>query len=167
MSLEVVLSLVVVGLLMILCEVFIPGGVVGSVGAVVLAIGIVGGFTINMTLGMGLLSGSLVLGVIGLWLWTKYFPRSSMGKRLILQTDAKLWHGYDDSKKFLVGKTGVTHTPLRPTGTAIIDGRRLDVVTQGEMIAPRLPVQVIEVEGNRVVVALITETSQKVDENSA
>ncbi|WP_238473393.1 NfeD family protein [Desulforamulus profundi] len=43
-------------------------------------------------------------------------------------------------------------TPLRPAGTALIDGKRVDVVTEGEFIMPGTPVLVVMVEGTRVIV---------------
>ena len=52
----------------------------------------------------------------------------------------------------LVGKSGKTLTPLRPTGAALINGHRVDIVTQGEFVAPETDVEVIFVEGSRVVV---------------
>ena len=53
----------------------------------------------------------------------------------------------------LVGHEGVAEAPLRPAGLARIDGRRVDVVTRGELIDPGERVRVLEVKGNRVVVA--------------
>lgn len=50
------------------------------------------------------------------------------------------------------GKNGRALTPLRPSGTAIIDDVRLDVVTDGEFIDVGDAVRVTEVTGNRVVV---------------
>ena len=52
----------------------------------------------------------------------------------------------------LVGKSGKTLTPLRPAGAALINGHRVDIVTQGEFVAPETDVEVIFVEGTRVVV---------------
>jgi membrane-bound serine protease (ClpP class) len=52
----------------------------------------------------------------------------------------------------LTGKTGRTVTPLRPSGSAEIDGERIDVVTEGEFIAQGEPVVVILDEGYRRVV---------------
>lgn len=51
-----------------------------------------------------------------------------------------------------VGATGQAITPLRPAGTAMLDGHRVDVVTEGEFIAPGEKVQAIVQEGARVVV---------------
>jgi len=160
MSLELIISLVVAGILLVLCEVFIPGGVIGILGGVLLAIGIIGGFVHEAhgpELGMWLLFGSLVGGLAGLWAWIKFFPRSPMGKRLILQRDAKTWHGYDEGQSDLLDCEGTAHTPLRPAGTAVIGGKRIDVVTRGEMIDRRSRIRVIEVSGNRVVVEKIEE----------
>ena len=44
---------------------------------------------------------------------------------------------------------------LRPTGIARIDGRRVDVVTRGEQLEPGTRVRVVEVSGNRLVVAAV------------
>ena len=54
--------------------------------------------------------------------------------------------------KTLVGKSGTAITPLRPAGVALIDGHRVDIVTRGEFVETETEVEVILVEGNRVVV---------------
>jgi len=152
MTVEMIITLVVVGVLLILVEVFVPGGIVGGLGLLFLVAGIVAGFFHSLLFGLGLLLGSLVLGLAAFWAWLRFFPRTNMGKRLILQRDAHTWQGYEQNAD-LVGKDGVTHSPLHPTGIAVIENRRLDVVTRGEMLPPGCPIQVIEVEGNRIVVA--------------
>jgi membrane-bound serine protease (ClpP class) len=61
----------------------------------------------------------------------------------------------------LLEKTGTALTPLRPAGTAVIDGKRVDVVTEGQMIERGTPVRVIAVEGMRVVVREFNSTQNK------
>jgi len=122
-------------------------------------IGIVSGFAVKgTTWGATALLLSAVTAVTGFCLWVKYFPKSRFGKKLILQNDAREWQGFVPQNQDLLGKEGKAHTPLRPAGIAIIDGRRIDVVTRGERLAPNTPVTVIEVEGNRVVVAAREDT---------
>jgi membrane-bound serine protease (ClpP class) len=58
----------------------------------------------------------------------------------------------DASLAGLLHKTGVTLSPLRPAGFARIDGRKVDVVTRGEMLDANCPVKVVDTSGNRVVV---------------
>jgi membrane-bound serine protease (ClpP class) len=57
----------------------------------------------------------------------------------------------------LTGKTGSCLSDLRPAGIAEIDGVRLDVMTAGEYIESGTRITVVEVSGNRVVVAEDTE----------
>jgi len=52
----------------------------------------------------------------------------------------------------LVGAEGVAQTTLRPSGMAEIDGKRLDVVAESDMIERGSAIQVIAVEGSRIIV---------------
>ena len=46
----------------------------------------------------------------------------------------------------------MTHTTLRPCGTAVIGGKRVDVISEGSLIDRGQKVKVVAVEGIRVVV---------------
>jgi len=61
------------------------------------------------------------------------------------------------SREALVGKRGKTLTPLRPAGSVLIDGERVDVVSDGGYIPADRQVEVIQVEGVRVVVRAVEE----------
>lgn len=52
----------------------------------------------------------------------------------------------------LTGTAGTALTDLRPAGTAHLDGRRIDVVTEGEYIRAGEPIEVVIDEGYRRVV---------------
>lgn len=52
----------------------------------------------------------------------------------------------------LVGKRGESFTDLRPSGTALIEGKRYDVVTDGEFIDKGKLIEVTQVTGLRIVV---------------
>ncbi|HCY88250.1 MAG TPA: serine protease [Desulfobacteraceae bacterium] len=56
-----------------------------------------------------------------------------------------------------LGKKGHSLTALRPSGTAMIDGRRLDVVTDGDFVEAKVPVEVTGVTGNQIIVSRIEE----------
>ena len=73
----------------------------------------------------------------------------------MLDHDAREWKSSDVAQQDLEGKEGVAQSTLRPAGTALIDGVRVDVITRGEMIAARTRIKVIAVEGNRVVVTTL------------
>jgi membrane-bound serine protease (ClpP class) len=75
-------------------------------------------------------------------------------KKSILNYSELKEHGYVGvtDKSSLVGQEGVTVTDLHPTGTVLIEGKRIDVVTQGSYIEKDVQVKVTQVTGNQVVV---------------
>jgi len=156
MSATTIIALVVAGFLLIFVEVFLPGGVLGALGGLLVLAGIIAGFAFHGPgWGAVLLASSGVLGLVGFWLWIRLIPKTPMGRRLMLDKDGHDWKGTDASHGLLNGKDGVAHTTLRPAGTALIEGARVDVVTRGELIEAGTPVRVVAVEGNRVVVTAI------------
>ena len=58
----------------------------------------------------------------------------------------------EDSYQQLLGKQGEALSMLRPAGTAMVDGRRLDVLTEGDYIASHSQIKVIRVEGSKIIV---------------
>jgi membrane-bound serine protease (ClpP class) len=52
----------------------------------------------------------------------------------------------------LLGQVGITTSLLRPSGIAHFDNRRIDVTSEWELIEPGTPVQIVEMEGSRIVV---------------
>ena len=74
---------------------------------------------------------------------------------LILKTSQNKVDGFQAAPQeleALAGQSGQSLSPLRPAGVALINGQRVDVVTNGEFIEPETEVEVVAVEGSRVVV---------------
>ena len=74
---------------------------------------------------------------------------------LILKTSQNKEDGFQAAPPelaALAGQSGQSVSPLRPAGVALIDGQRVDVITDGEFIEPETEVEVVAVEGSRVVV---------------
>lgn len=149
MSMWIVLTLVVVGAGLLFLETILPGLIAGIMGAGCLIAAVVLGYvSYGPKIGnLVLLAVSLGL-LIGTAIWIKYFPQSRIAKVFISQRVI----GDLLEKPELVGKSGVAQTNLRPSGTAMIDGRRVDVVSEGGLIERGTPVKVVAVEGMRVVV---------------
>jgi len=83
-----------------------------------------------------------------------YLPRSGVWKRIGLPLRQTALGGYvssDDYTPYL-GQFGIAVTLLRPSGTVEIDDVRLSVVTEGEFIPLGTRVQVVMVQGSRIVV---------------
>lgn len=51
-----------------------------------------------------------------------------------------------------VGKHGISKTDLRPAGFALIEGKKVDVITRGEYIQKNIPIVVYAVTGNQIIV---------------
>jgi len=56
----------------------------------------------------------------------------------------------------LLGATGVTTTPLLPSGKALFGDQMVDVIADGEVVERNQSVRVVEVRGNRVLVRQVT-----------
>ena len=151
----IIIGLFVAGLIAIVLEIFVPGGIVGTLGAAAVIASIVLGFSKSQTLGGVLLVAGVVLAPTCLIAAMNIAPKLPFSKKLFLQETLDVDKGYISTEKGLelrLGKEGVAVSDLRPAGIVDIDGQRTDVVTSGEMIDKGVRVKVVEVEGNRVVV---------------
>jgi membrane-bound serine protease (ClpP class) len=86
----------------------------------------------------------------------RLMPKIPLLSRLILTSDEKREKGFRSTSvelEKLTGKLGVALTMLRPVGKAQFGDVILDVVTEGELIEKGRQVEVIKVEGNRIVVS--------------
>lgn len=149
-SVGLVITLLVVGFAFLGAELFvIPGfGVAGVVGGASVIIGVVLSWSrFGAIWGMSLTLGSLAL--LGLGIFVLF--RTRAGKRLMLETSLADAHAVPDDSH-LVGQQGVAVTPLRPAGSAEIDGDRVDAETDGEFIEKGAPVRVVDMRLGRVVV---------------
>ena len=109
---------------------------------------------------------SLLLALLASFLLLRFMPRTPFGRRLILQSGLGAGHEYGsapDSDLRWLGKRGRTTSPLRPAGFADIEGARVDVVSEGELIEPGTSVEVTRVDGNRIVVRPITNINERED----
>ena len=150
-----VAALAVLGLAGILWELHVvPGhGVPGILGAICLLLAVLFAFGLPFFfVAIEVIATSIVLTVIGFSLTVRAVPQNAWMNRLALA--AAQGPEYVTSGDFtdLRGHSGIALSFLRPAGIASIDGRRVDVLTQGEFIAQGTPVRVTRVEGARVFV---------------
>lgn len=151
------LILAVVGLASILLEFFIPAfGLIGLIGTGSVIAGIVLAFRISTTLGSVFLISSLVLIPVLMMIFFRIFPKTFIGKKLILHRKLETEDGYTataDDYTVLENKTGFASTDLRPSGTVVIDDKKYSAVTSGEYIERSKNIIVIKTEGSRITVA--------------
>ncbi len=155
--------LVLAGVLLLAIEVFvIPGfGIAGVLGIAA----VVGGLVLAMT-GAGstsallmMVAGRLVLALLVALALSlvllRFITRLPGGRKLVLQTELTAGQGFSSAPPEdaqWLGRRGVAHSVLRPAGIAEIDGHRVDVVSDGELVEAGTPIVVMRVDGNRIVV---------------
>ncbi|MBI1947783.1 MAG: hypothetical protein HYS27_18990 [Deltaproteobacteria bacterium] len=161
--------LVVVGIVLILVEVFLlPGhGFMGVLGGLFL----IAGLYLSMVrapipefdwqfdrlreAGQTVTYATVLFGLTVLLTW-KIFPKTPMYNWLILSEAQLPDQGYvvqTDAEELILGMAGISLSVLRPAGRGRFAGKTLDVVTRGEYIEANRPIRIIQVEGNRYVVA--------------
>ncbi len=150
---ETVIILLIAGLVLMLLETVLPGMIAGLVGFGCLVAGVVLSYSkFGPRTGSLVLFGVLVVLLVAGLLWIRFFPHSRLGQAFVTRStlgDPRFEHPE------LLHQTGTALTNLRPSGTALINGRRVDVVAEGGMIPAGTPVKVVAVEGIRVVVRAV------------
>jgi membrane-bound serine protease (ClpP class) len=148
MSTAGIITLFIIGLTAITIELFIPGAIVGicGVGCVIASI-------IFAYLHVSNLLGHLLLGIgicfipVFFILWYKLLTNM-----FAVKASEKGFSSAKDKLDDLLSAEGVAITTLRPSGTANINGKKVDVVSEGVMILKNTKIKVTDVKGNRVVV---------------
>ena len=102
---------------------------------------------------------AIVGSCIVIALLARYLPRTSFYRRFALTDSnppgpslAGAPRQFATGLALAPGMQGTAITVLRPSGKARFDDHLVDVVTEGEFIAPQTPVTIIETDGMRVVV---------------
>ncbi len=161
-----------VGIILLIAEIFIiPGfGVAG-----VLGIGLTVGSLILIMLNNDFFNfefvplgdivvatftamGGLTGGVLLLFFGGAKLTQTKAFKRLALTDTQESAQGYsvNISSKELIGKKGIAHTVLRPSGKVMIDDQVYDAFTRGDYVQKGEPIEVIGTEG----ITLKVKTSQ-------
>jgi membrane-bound serine protease (ClpP class) len=165
-------ALFTVGLILLAVEVFVlPGfGVAGASGLALMALGALMAMAGRapdgawwpgwpdlqipfLKLSIAVSGTAIVAVALGRWL-----PHAPGLRRLILTAAVESNAGLHDGPAVDVpapGAEGIAESELRPSGVARLNGRRVDVVTEGVYVPGGARVRVVALDGNRIVVAPI------------
>jgi membrane-bound ClpP family serine protease len=150
---EAIIVLIIVGFLMLAAEVFVPGMVLGLLGGLCLSGAVIVAFVFyDAVTGAMVFAGVCVLTVVGFLAWLAMFPRTAIGRKIMLQKSLVKGVGERTAPSELMGAQGRSLTPLRPAGSASIAGRKVDVVAESDFIGRDEPIVVVREEGLRIVV---------------
>ncbi|MCM2591824.1 NfeD family protein [Rossellomorea marisflavi] len=152
------LILFIIGIALLIAEFFLPGGIAGTLGAaaVIGSIFMAGGDFVQM--GYSILI-AIAVAIAAIILYVKVFGKKMrLFNKMILRDSTSTESGYvsNANRLELIGREGITKTPLRPSGTILVDDERIDAVTEGSFIKANEKIKIVKVEGSRIVVREIT-----------
>jgi len=146
--------LFVAGLTLLIIEMFQPGfGFFGISGIIILVCCIfVTAQSMSQAITLTVFFLLLMLILLGIFLF--FMSKGKLPNKLVLRDSETKEDGYTGTKDMqeFLGKTGIVTSICRPVGNVDFDGVKLEVVSRGEFIEKGTQVEVIEIEGNRVVV---------------
>ena len=154
----------VVGLLLLILEMFTPGvGVPGGAGLLCLLAVVI------MQLGWGspkigilIVAIVLVILVLALLLFIRSFQRGRLSRSPLVLQDAISGSSGEApaAESALLGSVGVSITPLRPSGTIAVSGKRLNVTTDGAFIAAGKQVKIVGQNGLDLIVEEVSPEAE-------
>lgn len=143
-----------IGILLILAEVIVPGGILGSIGGLMMFGGCVLAF-----IDFGSVGGSiavlvaLILGGLTLYLEFSYLPKTKLGKRAFLHAEVSgVSSAYGKEALELVGKPAEAVTPLSPSGYILVDGRRYEAFCQSGQAPVGSLLEIVGADNFRLIV---------------
>jgi len=147
------LFLYLLGLVLICLEIFVPGGILGIIGFLLIMGSIwIAFIRLGRVGGSYFLVGSLALAMLSVYAVMRFGTKTRLSRKLFLQSTEEGFESTSENLDYLEGKTGISITTLRPSGKALINGRKVNVVTEGLFIPKGRRLKVVVAEGNRVVV---------------
>jgi membrane-bound serine protease (ClpP class) len=147
--------LIVLGLALLIAELFIPShGILFLSSTLCIIAGVALAFIHDAAYGMVTLIAVFIvvpaLSTLMLYLW----PRTPMGRRLILRDrdEATAQLPVNLELEGLRGRYGRALSDLRPAGTVDFDGKRVDTISEGLMVPAGSWVKCVDVRAGTVVV---------------
>jgi len=152
-SLFLPIILQLAGVVVIIAEIIIPSGGILSI----VALGVFGYSLfivfneISMTIGFAFVAADLILIPVLVIVGLKLLARSPATLRKTLSRKEGVSSQSSELESY-VGTQGNAVTDLRPAGIAVINGKRVDVVTRGEYLDKDSAIIVTAVTGNQIIV---------------
>lgn len=143
-------TLLLAGFVLIGMEIFIPGGILGIFGATAwIAAAVVGWRSFPAPWDMISAFSLLIAGLLTFVIWIRFFPKSRIGKSLSLNESSADYKSHK-TPNLPLGSEGTALSTLRPSGIASFDGKRFDVVADGEWIEAGEPVIISSTSGGHI-----------------
>ena len=147
-----IVALILIGSVLLFAELFVPGMVAGICGGLALIAALALTYShYGVDEGNLVLAGVLAVGMVAFVWWMRAFPDSRFARPWMLgaavpPSPEQTMHAG------LTGQSGRALTTLRPSGIALIANERMTVVAESGVIEAGATVEVMRVEGPKVIV---------------
>lgn len=155
MGTAIIIFLLVLGFIFLLVEIFVtPGIILGVIGLLFMSAGIyqvyvrhgseVGNYAL---VGVTVLSVGLIFFAMRSGVWDRLAQKEVItGKANLIDEDV-----------FQVGDQGVAVSALRPSGNAVINGRKVEVATEGQSVNSQEAIEIIKIRNKKIIVKKVGE----------
>jgi len=152
-----IILLFAIGILLIAVEVIVPGGILGSIGALMMFGGCVMAFLeYGTTGGIVAVIAAFVIGGLAVFLEFRILPKTKLGKRAFLTNEiTAVSAAFGKEALELVGKSAEALTMLSPSGYVRVDGHRYEAFCQSGQVPAGSALEIIGADNFRLIVALI------------
>lgn len=149
---SLIIAFILLALLLFFFEIFVPGGILATIGVLALVAAAVLAHGDYGLLGSGLiLTGAVLAGVALFFVEIRLLQRTALGRQLSLQSEIAGKANVEVAEN-LTGKSGVTLTRLAPSGTVQVDGRAYTASCKSSYLPAGTPVRVIRVDPFNIIV---------------
>ncbi len=153
MSATLIVILIIIGLILVLAEVIvIPGStVVGFLGCGAIGVAVWGIYNLYGN-SYGHIALAITLIMFAVMVYFALKPKTWKRVSLHASLDNKV--NTIDESQIKVGDTGITISRLAPMGKALINNETYEVSSMGEFINEKSEIEIIRIEGNKIMVKL-------------
>ena len=155
MTLSIVASFVVLGLLLLLIEIFIvPGFIVGIVGFIMVGVGVYFTYVDH-----GTFYGNILLVLITIVMTTIVVYAFRNGAWDMFSNKEIITGKANDIKslEIEVGDTGKTISAIRPSGIAHVKSQRMEVHSEGSFIPSGTEIVVEKIVNNKIYIKILNQ----------
>lgn len=160
---SLILVLALLGILLLVAEIVVPGGVVGVLGLVCLSVAVVLTLTSEEVADAGgwvqpVLIGGIVIATLGgVFGFMRLMRTKAMSMKTSLQTTIPRTEA---GRVDLIGMRGTVLTELKPQGRVEVDGRRMPGRSERGIIPAGTEIEVIRLEFGEPVVRVIPSSGE-------
>lgn len=150
-----IILLFALGIVLLVVEVIVPGGILGAIGGLMMFGGCVMAFLEFGTWGgMLALAIAVAVTITAFYLEFRVLPKTAIGKRAFLTKEITgVSAAFGSNAQELIGKSAEALTMLSPSGYILLDGKRYEAFCQNGQVPAGATLEVTGADNFRLIVS--------------